>query len=49
MIKAHFVIVALLIAVAFFTSAEQRILWYVQMRKGLNVVGVGLLQPFADV
>lgn len=41
LIKAVFVIVPLLIAVAFLTLAERKVLGYMQMRKGPNVVGGG--------
>jgi NADH:ubiquinone oxidoreductase subunit H len=43
------IIVPLLIAVAFFTAAERKIMASIQRRKGPNVVGFwGLLQPLAD-
>lgn len=42
-------IVPILIAVAYFTLAERKILGIIQRRKGPNVIGVyGLLQPLAD-
>ena len=42
-------IVGLLIAVAYFTHAERKILGAVQRRRGPNVIGVfGLLQPLSD-
>ena len=43
------VIVPLLISVAYLTLAERRVIGFMQLRKGPNVVGpFGLLQPFAD-
>jgi NADH-quinone oxidoreductase subunit H len=43
------VIVPLLLAIAYFTYAERKVLAYSQLRKGPNVVGpMGLFQPIAD-
>jgi NADH-quinone oxidoreductase subunit H len=43
------IIVPLLIAVAYLTYAERKVLAAMQLRRGPNVVGTfGLLQPFAD-
>src|ERR1700688_2091793 len=48
-IEALALLVPVLIAVAYLTSAERKVLAAIQLRKGPNVVGpFGLLQPFAD-
>lgn len=42
-------LVPILVAVAYYTLAERKIMAAVQRRKGPNVVGIwGLLQPLAD-
>jgi len=48
-IKILLIVVPLLIAVAYVTLAERKIMASMQLRKGPNVVGfAGLLQPLAD-
>jgi NADH-quinone oxidoreductase subunit H len=47
--KVLAIVLPLLIAVAYFTLAERKIMGAIQRRRGPNVVGVfGLLQPLAD-
>ena len=48
-IKILILILSLLIAIAYFTLAERKILASIQRRKGPNIVGIfGLLQPLSD-
>src|SRR5210317_938593 len=48
-VKILAVVGPLLIAVAYLTLAERRVIGFMQLRRGPNVVGpFGMLQPFAD-
>ena len=48
-IKILLIVITLLIAVAYLTYAERKVIGSIQLRMGPNVVGpFGLLQPFAD-
>lgn len=47
--KTFVIILPLLIAVAYLTLAERKVMASIQRRKGPNIVGIfGLLQPLAD-
>nr|YP_097050.1 NADH dehydrogenase subunit 1 [Eurycea bislineata]AAU20487.1 NADH dehydrogenase subunit 1 [Eurycea bislineata] len=49
MINLLLYIIPILLAVAFLTLLERKVLGYMQLRKGPNIVGpTGLLQPIAD-
>lgn len=49
LLKVLSIVIPLLIAVAFFTVAERKIMGAIQRRRGPNVIGfIGLLQAFAD-
>nr|YP_009332049.1 NADH dehydrogenase subunit 1 [Tamias canipes]APH07761.1 NADH dehydrogenase subunit 1 [Tamias canipes]APH07826.1 NADH dehydrogenase subunit 1 [Tamias canipes]APH08253.1 NADH dehydrogenase subunit 1 [Tamias canipes]APH08292.1 NADH dehydrogenase subunit 1 [Tamias canipes] len=49
LINLLMLIVPILVAMAFLTLVERKMLGYMQLRKGPNIIGpYGLLQPFAD-
>jgi NADH:ubiquinone oxidoreductase subunit H len=48
-IKVFTLIIPLLVAVAYFTLAERKVLGSMQIREGPNTVGIkGIIQPIAD-
>jgi len=49
LLKILFIVLPVLISVAYFTLAERKIMGSIQRRRGPNVIGfLGLLQPLAD-
>jgi len=48
-IKILLITVPLILAVAFFTLWERKVIGWMQVRKGPTYIGMGILQPFADV
>nr|AIZ58587.1 NADH dehydrogenase subunit 1 [Otobius megnini] len=45
-----FLLIMVLVSVAFFTLLERKVLGYIHLRKGPNKVGfIGVMQPFSDV
>nr|YP_010535739.1 NADH dehydrogenase subunit 1 [Ornithodoros asperus]UYB78755.1 NADH dehydrogenase subunit 1 [Ornithodoros asperus]UYB78768.1 NADH dehydrogenase subunit 1 [Ornithodoros asperus] len=50
MVSFIFLLIMILLSVAFFTLMERSVLGYIHLRKGPNKVGfLGIFQPFADV